>query len=139
MPKESLSLSVMMWLVDFLTFSPYIESGPFCLSKSWFIVTELEKQFVSPVLCQCFSVLSCGLCPGADWMNRDVRKASQGEGLCEICEDYREIFLQLSQPSVPKKCIPYTGLLYKGWIAVSKPSLETFPLPNLYSTTVLPA
>jgi len=72
----------MMGLVDFLSFSPYIENGPYCLFKSWFIVIELEKPFVSPVLCQCFSVLSCGLCPGADWMNRDVRKASLRVRVC---------------------------------------------------------
>jgi len=72
----------MMGLVDFLSFSLYIENGPFCLSKSWFTVTELEKQCVSPVLCQCFSVLSWGFCPGADWMNRDVRKASLRVRVC---------------------------------------------------------
>lgn len=82
MPKEWLSLSIMMGLVDFLSFSPYIENLPFCPSKSWFTVTELEKQCVSPVLCQCFSVLSWGFCPGADWMNRDVRKASLRVRVC---------------------------------------------------------
>lgn len=103
----------MMGLVDFLSFSPYIENLPFCLSKSWFTVTELEKQFVCPVLCQCFSGLSCGLCPGADWMNRDVGKTSLTVRVCVRYVRIRGKFFSNSQPSVPKKCIPYTGLLLR--------------------------
>jgi len=76
LPKEWLSFSFLMGFVTFLSCFSYIVKCFLFLPKSLFILIELEKSLVSPVLCPCFRVISWSLYSGADWVNKDVGKAS---------------------------------------------------------------